>query len=119
MNILKHLWADEVGAILSAELILMGTLLVIGLIVGLATLRDHVIQEVADIAGAIGDLNQSFSYSSVTGHNSLMIGASFTDLDDACDRPGNNDGNGVASGTANSQCVNVNVNPEFEGNAAP
>ena len=118
MKILKRLWADEVGAILSAELILMGTLLVIGLIVGLATLRDHVIQEVADIAGAIGDLDQSYSYSTTTGHNSIMRGADFVDEDDACDGAdltgdgANNDDSGDGA-----QCVSVKEGASDEGTA--
>jgi hypothetical protein len=117
MRILKRLWADEVGAILSAELILMGTLLVIGLIVGLATLRDHVIQEVADIAGAIGDLDQSFSYSSTTGHNSKMNGAMFNDLDDNCDGATGTVGQNNDVDLVGAQCVSVKEASVFEGNA--
>lgn len=101
MTILQRFWAEETGAVISAELILMGTLLVIGLIVGMATLRDHVVQEIADIAGGIGDLNQTYSYSGISGHHSTMAGADFTDLDDKCDLDTNNDG---AAGTG-AQCV--------------
>src|SRR5580698_6627097 len=68
------LWNDEAGFIVSAELILVATLLVIGMIVGLQTVRDTVITELADTATAIGQINQSYSYGGVTGHNSSIAG---------------------------------------------
>jgi hypothetical protein len=79
------LWNDEAGFIVSAELILVATLLVIGMIVGLQTVRDAVITELADTATAIGQINQSYSYGGATGHASSVAGSSFTDLADFCD----------------------------------
>ena len=61
MRLLKQLWNDERGFVNSAELILIATLAVIGLIVGLATFRDAVIQELADTGAAVGQVNQSYS----------------------------------------------------------
>ena len=103
MTMLKKLWADEAGVVISAELVLIGTLLVIGLIVGLTTLRDHVVQELADIAGAIGELDQSYSFSAITGHQSATAGTQFIDRVDKCDLVGDNDPmDGVGA-----QCVDV------------
>jgi Flp pilus assembly pilin Flp len=79
------LWNDEAGFIVSAELILVATLLVIGMIVGLQTVRDTVITELADTATAIGQINQSYSYGGVTGHNSSIAGSFFADASDFCD----------------------------------
>ena len=59
---LKRLWADEGGAILSAELILIMTMLVIGLITGLHAVQKAVVSELADVAQAIGALNQSYAF---------------------------------------------------------
>ena len=110
MRSLQRLWADEAGVVISAELTLIGTILILGMIVGLATLRDHVTQELADIAGAIGDLNQSYSFSAITGHQSSVAGTDFLDHGDKCDMPGNNDPmDGVGS-----QCVDVCVAPGEE-----
>ena len=61
MRLLKQLWNDERGFVNSAELILIATLAVIGLIVGLATFRDAVFQELADTGAAVGQVNQSYS----------------------------------------------------------
>ena len=57
------LWADEGGAVLSAELILIMTILVIGSIVGLKTLQTAIVTELADVAAAVSALDQSFSFS--------------------------------------------------------
>ena len=64
LNLLKALRQDEHGVILSAEIVIVGSLLVIGLITGLACLQKSVNGELQDLAGAIGALDQSYSYSS-------------------------------------------------------
>ena len=61
-----QLWRDERGFIQSAELVLSATLVVIGMIVGLATFRDATVQELADTGAAVGQLNQSYSVA-ITG----------------------------------------------------
>ena len=57
---LSELWNDEEGVILSAELVLIGTILVIGLIVGLANLQNAVVGELNDLGNAIGGADQSY-----------------------------------------------------------
>ena len=82
---LKRLWKEEVGAIVSAEVMLVATILVIGAIVGLKSVRDSVVTELADVAQAIGNVNQSYSYSGASGHHTFSAGAAFTDNNDFCD----------------------------------
>jgi hypothetical protein len=82
---MKKLWNDEAGAIISSELVLVATILVIGMIVGLASLRDAVVTELADVGQAISNLNQSYSYSSISGHSNQTAGSFFVDLADFCD----------------------------------
>ena len=64
LNLLKALRQDEHGVILSAEIVIVGSLLVIGLITGIACLQKSVNGELQDLAGAIGALDQSYSFSS-------------------------------------------------------
>ena len=64
LNLLKALRQDEHGVILSTEIVIVGSLLVIGLITGLACLQKSVNGELQDLAGAIGALDQSYTYSS-------------------------------------------------------
>ena len=68
MNRLANcLWQDENGVILSAELVVIGSVLVIGLITGVTTLQEAVNGEMKDLAGAIGSLDQSYRFSGFTG----------------------------------------------------
>ena len=88
---LKTLWNDESGVILSAEIVLVGTILVLGMIVGLVGLQSAVVQELGDIASAFGNLSQSFEtsgFASTKGGGAFKartFGAAFTDLPDVCD----------------------------------
>ena len=100
-NMLTRLWADDAGFVVSTELVLAATLLVIGLTIGQATLRDAVITEIVDLSAAINDINQSYSYTSVTGHSSSVAGSQFTDDTDFCD-PDTGEG---AQGLGGGGCI--------------
>jgi hypothetical protein len=79
------------------------TILVIGMIVGLKALQDALVNELGDVAAAIGALNQSYSFSGVTGGGGISAqtaGSMFVDLPDNGDIP--NGSNGVASPSAGS-----------------
>jgi Flp pilus assembly pilin Flp len=82
---LRKLWNDEAGAIISAELVLVMTIVVIGMIVGLKSLRDGVVSELADVGQAISNLNQSYRVGAVSGHHAYTVGSDFFDLIDFCD----------------------------------
>ncbi len=89
---LKNLWTDETGFIVSAELILISTILVIGMVVGLSEIQHAVVQELGDVADAIGAVNQSYSYTGFSAEKtnsnqekSSTEGSKFVDLDDDCD----------------------------------
>ena len=71
----KRLWGEEAGFIVSTDLILISALLVIGLLVGLVSLRDQIVQELGDVAVAVGNLNQSYSFA---GHSVTFAGMTFT-----------------------------------------
>jgi len=85
MKVLTQLWRDDMAFVVSSELVLIGTILVIGMIVGLASVRDQVIQELGDFAMAISQVNQSYSFSGITGHTSSVAGSLFADTTDFCD----------------------------------
>ena len=91
---LRNLWNDECGAILSAELVLVMTILVIGMVVGLSEIQHAVVQELNDVAEAIGSVNQSYSYSGFHAEKtaapgdtkSFSSGSAFEDNQDDCDQ---------------------------------
>ncbi|MHC2070599.1 Flp family type IVb pilin [Bremerella sp. T1] len=87
MSLMKRLWNDEAGFVVSAELILIATIAVLGLIVALDTVRNAITSELSDVAGAIQDVNQSYSYSEVLGHSARVAGSAFADQTDFCDSP--------------------------------
>ena len=86
---LRHFWNDESGFLVSAELILVSTILVIGLIVGLIELQASILHELNDVGEAIGNLNQGYSFPGTTTtkgvHTITTSGSAFVDNSDvAC-----------------------------------
>ena len=61
MNLFQKLLQDERGFVSSTELILLATIVVIGLLVGLSTWRDAVVQELGDSGAAVGQFDQSYA----------------------------------------------------------
>lgn len=99
---MMKLWNDEAGFVVSAELVLIATILVLGMIVGLVSVRDQVVQELGDVAIAFGLLNQSYSFSGITGHTSSTAGAYFDDTTDFCDES-------QGAVLAPEACINVQI----------
>lgn len=88
---MKQLWNDETGVILSAEIVLVGTILVVGMIVGLVELQCSVVDELNDLGEAIGSVNQSYITSAVLSLKAdgsikgATSGSVFLDRIDSCD----------------------------------
>lgn len=80
-------WRDERAFVVSAELTLIATILGVGLLAGLASVRDQGLQELSDLAAAIGDLNETYSFSGVTKLAASTAGSVFIDRRDFCDDP--------------------------------
>ena len=106
-QIITRLWNEEVGAIVSAEIMLVASILVLGVIVGLKSVRDSVVTELADVAQAFSNINQSYCYGGVSGHDASSGGGHFTDRRDFCDDP-------YSWGGQNSKCVNVAGGFQYE-----
>jgi hypothetical protein len=90
------LWNDQTGFILTAELVLIATILVLGLIVGLTAVQSAVVGELNDVGAAIGSLNQSYSYNGFAsrkysrsfgdcGTKAFTAGSAYHDVRDECD----------------------------------
>lgn len=90
MRTLRSFIADDVGFIISAELVLVLTIAVLAMIVGLHEVAVAVNTELNDVSSAIGALNQSFFFCGFTGASGIKIksvagGSSFIDISDDCD----------------------------------
>ena len=102
MTMLKTLWRDDAGVTYTIEVILVATIACIGLVVGLTTLRDSVTNELADVAGAVDSLVQTYRIDGITGHSATVNGSIFEDLNDFCDSVGD-----IANQA--DQCVQIGV----------
>lgn len=105
----KTLWSDENGFVVSTELMIVATILVIGLIVGMAQIRNQLVQELSDVGTAISNFDQSYAYTGVThatATSTVTGGGLFNDALDHYDS---------VSGASQSGGVQVNVVPAPEG----
>ena len=91
---LRTLWNDEAGVIISAELVLVLTIAVLAMIVGLSEVAVAVNEELNDISNAVGNFDQSYTYVGFVGANDPGFsltkndyhGASWADKRDNCDK---------------------------------
>jgi len=80
------LWQDDRGFVLSAELVIIMTIAVLGMIVGLNAVAKSVTQEMNDVSGAIGALDQSYFYTGLfKSWHAGVNGSGYIDRADACD----------------------------------
>ena len=115
-TLVMRLWRDEVGFVVSTELILIATIVVIGLITGLTTVRDAVVHELADVADAVSEIDQSYEWGGITAHCARTAGSQFRDLPDFCE---NDNQEGVQGTGRGGQCVLICVPGGPEGDTGP
>ena len=76
---IRKLWNDEAGFLISTEAVLYWTIVVLGILTGLVAVRQAVISELVETAQAIMAINQSFSFSGQTNCESSTAGSSASD----------------------------------------
>ncbi len=82
INALKN---DEAGFIVSAELVLVSTIAILGLVVGLSEVSLNINNELEDVGSAFSSVQQSYRTSCSSGHKASMSGSGFCDQADFCD----------------------------------
>ncbi|UUO07970.1 hypothetical protein M4951_06550 [Blastopirellula sp. J2-11] len=86
INLGVELWRDERGVASAYGLILIATVLILGAVVGLTSLRDHIVQEFGDLGVAIDSLDQSFAYEITVvppiGPPQVVVSAAYIDQDE-------------------------------------
>lgn len=86
---LRKLWNDEAGFVMSAELVLILTIGVIAIIVGLSEVAVAINTELNDVSNAIGALRQAYIFTGFTGDGgkikSFVPGSRYNDQIDDCD----------------------------------
>ena len=92
LKTIRRLWTNEVGLVVSAELVLVMTIAVLAMLVGLDAASDAINQELNDVAEAFGAISQSFNFQGIShpGHlgiddHAIVSGSSNADKVDDCD----------------------------------
>jgi hypothetical protein len=67
MGLVKQLWQDQSGAVLSSELVLVTSLTVAGALAGLESIRDAVVAEMSDTAHTIQAVNDAYLHGNAAG----------------------------------------------------
>jgi hypothetical protein len=84
-KLLQKLWNDDCGALIATEFLFVATILVLGIIVGLVSVRNAVNTELAELANAILALSQEYTISGQTGCCSSVAGSATFDTFTAVD----------------------------------
>jgi len=112
-RLLFRLWRDERGEVTYVAVILIYTILGLGAIVGLVTVRNQFVQEFGDLGMALDQLDQSYSVDfynpacadfSFADQPDLISGGSFNPPEDPANLP--------------PADINLSVPPKTEGGAA-
>jgi hypothetical protein len=80
MRVMKALWNDERGLVLSAEAVVLGTLGVAGATVGLSAVARSANSELEDVAFAIRSLDQSFQIPGQESGGARTAGSRFQQM---------------------------------------
>jgi hypothetical protein len=79
-TLLTNCWRDDCGALIATEFLFLATILGIGTVVGLASVRDAVNTELHELANTILSLSQGFTISGVTGCGAFVDGTAVVDV---------------------------------------
>ena len=91
---MRKLFNDENGFVISAELVLVLTIAVLGMVVGLASVRDSISQELVDLSNAFGATSQAFNVTGLSKNidanfdHARVSGFGYVDNGDECDCKG-------------------------------
>lgn len=89
---MRKLFNDQAGFVVSAELVLVLTIAVLGMVVGLASVRDAINHELNDLSEAFGAVSQQYNVvgatkatNTATMNHGEINGFGFNDNADDCD----------------------------------
>ncbi len=83
-RLLNALVRDEAGFIVSAELVLVASIAVLGLVVGLSEVSLNVNNELEDVGSAFASIDQGYCVEGLSGHKGKNKGSHFQDCQDFC-----------------------------------
>lgn len=75
----RKLWTDDTAALIAAEYLFVATILIIGIVVGLTSVRDAINTELAELANAYLALSQGYVISGQVGCSAASDGSQAID----------------------------------------
>jgi hypothetical protein len=86
-QLLRKLWQDDCGALISSEFLFVATILVIGVIVGLTAVRSALNAELTQLGNAFLALSQGFTISGQSGSGGQTDGSAAIDTPSTLQSP--------------------------------
>ncbi len=86
-SLFANLWNDDGGAVLASEYMALGSVVVLGGVAGLSSLRDSVNDEMKEFGGAIRSMRQSYSAPGFRNGVANTAGSAFRDRARGAARP--------------------------------
>ena len=74
-QLMRKLWRDDCGALISSEFLFVATILVIGVIIGLTNVRAAINAELTELGNAFLALSQGFTISGQSGSSASFEGS--------------------------------------------
>lgn len=78
-KVMLKLWNEERGALIATEWVFVSTILVIGVVAGLKSVQSAIVNELEDVANAIGSLSQGYQFAGTSGCRASTQGTRYTD----------------------------------------
>jgi hypothetical protein len=78
-QLIRKLWQDDCGALISSEFLFVATILVIGVIIGLTAVRSALNAELTELGNAFLALSQGYSISGQSGFAASVDGSGAAD----------------------------------------
>lgn len=78
-GMLRKLWSDDRGALLTSEFVFMASMLVMGTVAGLTAVRQALVSELTETGRSIMALDQSYSFSGQSNGASSTGGSAAVD----------------------------------------
>lgn len=80
-QLFQSLWNDDDGFVIAVEYILIATIIILGLIAGLGSIRDAIVSELAELGNSYTALSQGYTLCGKSGCCAMVDGSQ------ACDTP--------------------------------
>jgi hypothetical protein len=76
-QLLRRLWADDLGGLIATEWVFAATILVLGVVPGMKAVQSMIDSKLGHVAEGVGSINQSFYLGGSSGTSARSAGSQF------------------------------------------